>query len=225
MCTDVHLSIESKSIIRGKNFNHPTLYTTTTHQIIAHSIIHNNLNSKQNETSDKCLEWNHGNGFHTRHLFSHHCFICFPSGCSFHFQTHHQTGCSTAYLEERFSDTFRLSPVLCIHRLLESIYMYVRKRNSKIQQLWNSSISQRLSPFLRIIATEQAILLHNGENHIDHIVTSGDSDSACPVSINTNRFGVVIHFFHPRCTFQSSKQLIKRVSATSSLNHLGICPY
>ena len=120
MCTDVHLSIESKSIIRGKNFNHPTLYTTT-HQIIAHSIIHNNLNSKQNETSDKCLEWNHGNGFHTRHLFSHHCFICFPNGCSFHFQTHHQTGCSTAYLEERFSDTFRLSPVLCIHRLLELI--------------------------------------------------------------------------------------------------------
>ena len=105
---------------------------------------------------------------------------------------------------------------------LKSIYMYVRKRNSKIQQLWNSSISQRLSPFLRIIATEQAILLHNGENHIDHIVTSGDSDSACPVSINTNRFGVVIHFFHPRCTFNHS---IKRVSATSSLNHLGICPY
>ena len=155
-----------------------------------------------------------------------------PERLFFHFQTHCQTGCSTAYLEERFSN-LPLTPALCTLHLSASRinlisfhhYMYVRKRNSKIQQSWNSSISQRLSPFLRIIATEQAILLHNGENHMDYIVTSGDSDSACPVSINTNRFGVVIHFFHPRCTFQSSKQLIKRVSATSSLNHLGICPY
>ena len=107
-----------------------------------------------------------------------------------------------------------LTPALCTLHLSASRinlisfhhYMYVRKRNSKIQQSWNSSISQRLSPFLRIIATEQAILLHNGENHMDYIVTSGDSDSACPVSINTNRFGVVIHFFHPRCTFQSINQ-------------------
>ena len=141
--------------------------------------------------------------------------------------THWPTDCSAAYLKERFTLRFLYQATSWSSRILLSIYMYVRKRNSKIQQWWNSSISQRLSPFLRITATEQAILLHNGENNI---VTSGDSDSACPVSINTNWFGVVIHFFHPRCTHNSTNHSIhyiqsKRVSATSSLNHLGFCPY
>ena len=61
MCTDVHLSIESKSIIRGKNFNHPTLNNIHSKSLYYQIIINNNNNNNPTESKMK-LQTNASNG-------------------------------------------------------------------------------------------------------------------------------------------------------------------
>jgi len=178
MCTDVHLSIESKSIIRGKNFNHPTLHNIHSKSLYYQIIINNNNNNNPTESKMK-LQTNASNGIMGMDFI---LVIYLVITVSFAFRSAVLSLTDTLFHCLPGREILKTLPNPShpgILHYLKSIYMYVRKRNSKIRQSWNSSISQRLSPFLRIIATEQAILLHNGENHI---VTSGDSDSACPIS-------------------------------------------